>query len=202
MISPHERVACTDEMSPAAVPSRGYPDFARLLGPSAWFRLPAAIRARFPSRHRIGHAVEYAGAMRVRASRFGRLLACLARVFDTPVAPFVGENVDTVVKVYPRPEVEGVVWERTYRFPRRGPAIVRSTKCLGPDGRLIEALGRGLRMQLEVFEDRGALRFVSTGYWIELFGLVVRLPSWLPPRRHARYPHRRRRRMVHVHDVH
>lgn len=164
------------------LPPPGYPDFERLLGPDAWERLPESVRARFPCHHRAADVVHYSGAMRrVDASRFGRLFAKLARLVGTPVAPGVGRDVGVTVKVYRRSAVNGVTWERTYDFPGRAPVVVRSTKRLDEDGSLIEALGAGLRMQLEVFEDYGALHFVSTGYRIEVLGTVIRLPAWFPP---------------------
>lgn len=162
--------------------SGGYPNFAALLGPQAWSRLPAAVRARFGAVHRSDEAVQYEGSMqRVEANLFGRVLAQLARVFETPVAPWTGSNVDVCVRVYPRPAVNGVVWERIYRFAGRAPVTVRSTKCLNASGRLNELLGHGLSMELAVTEEDGALKFTSTGYCFDLFGFSVRLPAWMPP---------------------
>ena len=175
-----------DDPGPAAAAPAGrprrYPDFARLLGPAAWSRLPAAVRARFPSVHGGNTTVCYTGTMRcVRASLAGRLLAVIAKVFDTPVATRTGDNVLTVVRVYPAPAVKGIVWERIYHFAGHAPVTVRSTKCLDGAGRLIESLGFGLRMKLELTERNGTLRFTSTGYYIELPWGELPLPCWLPP---------------------
>ena len=159
-----------------------YPDFARMLGDAAWRRLPASVRARFPSDHSDDEVIHYFGRMkRVEASKLGRLFAYALRIFDTPVAPFVGNGIDTVVKVYPDTETGGVVWERIYDFPGRPPVVIKSTKRLDVDGGLIESLSRGLRMRLKVFEQDGTLRFSSTGYYIELFGIRFSLPQWFPP---------------------
>lgn len=159
-----------------------YPNFARLLGAAAWGRLPAAVRARFPSVHRKDAEARYVGTMqRVEASAFGYLLAQISRIFDTPVAPYTGNEIETVVRVYPCSNANGVVWERIYYFGGRAPVTVRSTKCLDGDGRLIESLGRGLRMRLCVSEEDGSLRFTSTGYHWEFLGVSVPLPRWFPP---------------------
>ena len=49
------------------------------------------------------------------------------------------------------------------------------------DGTLVEALGAGLRMRLEVFERDHALHFLSTGYFFQIGRLRIVLPNWLPP---------------------
>lgn len=159
-----------------------YPDFAKLLGTAAWNRLPAAVRARFSSIHGSDEMVRYTGTMqRVKASLMGCVLAQLARVFDTPVALWTGNQIPTEVRVYPQPTSHGMVWERIYRFRGHAPVTVKSTKCLDRDGQLMEALGGGLRMKLAVREEDGALTFTSTGYYVECLGLKVRLPNWMPP---------------------
>ena len=159
-----------------------YPSFERLLGPSAWARVPAAVRARFSGVHAQGSVTRYVGTMRrVEASAFGYLFAQISRLFDTPVAPHTGNEIEAVVNVYPSPDARGVVWERIYHFRGRAPVTVRSTKCLDRDGRLIESLGRGLRMRLSISEEAGVLKFTSTGYYLELFGMSVSLPRWFPP---------------------
>jgi len=171
-----------ETVAAAFVGSVEYPNFARMLGASAWARLPAAVRARFPAVHGAEERVCYRGTMQcVRASALGRVLAWIAKLFETPVAPYTGTEVPTEVMVYPKPEVNGVVWERVYHFPGRAPVTVRSTKCLDGAGRLIESLGRGLRMKLTLGEENGSLRFTSTGYYLELLGVTVHLPDWFPP---------------------
>ena len=36
-------------------------------------------------------------------------------------------------------------------------------------------------MVLTLTEENGTLRFTSTGYSLEVFGISVRLPRWFPP---------------------
>jgi hypothetical protein len=62
---------------------------------------------------------------------------------------------------------------------------------VGADGTLIEELPAGLRMPLNVYQRRGVLHFVSTGYYFEFWlGLTaaggtlpikIPLPSFLSP---------------------
>ncbi len=154
-----------------------------VLGENAWRRLPHAVRARFGAQHA---TVDYVGSFEiVRASILGRLLASLCRLIGTPVVPRTGRDVPAIVHVGPRPD--GVAWDREYRWPRCAPCLVRSTKVIDDDGRLIERLPAGLNMPLDVYERGGVLHFVSRGYYFESvlpFGIGrVRcpLPRWLSP---------------------
>jgi hypothetical protein len=155
------------------------PDFHRLLGDAAWRRLPEAVKARFCA-HPHMSATTYRGRMKVRATRLGRFLACACQLIGTPVAPFEGNDVPVEVHVY---DVAGggTVWERRYAFAGRPETVVRSMKKLDDDGSLVEALNAGLHMRLRVFEDQGALHFLSTGYFFRIGPLRVPLPDWFPP---------------------
>jgi hypothetical protein len=168
------------ERSTTSSAAQRKPNFRRLLGESAWQRLPAAVQARFES---IDHATPtvYRGVMRVEASRAGRLLAQLCRLIGTPVAPFTGDAVKVQVEVFDDVRHGGVVWQRRYEFPGRAPTIVRSTKRLDDDGGLVEVLNAGLHMRLRVFEKDGALHFLSTGYFFRIGWLRIALPDWFLP---------------------
>lgn len=152
-----------------------------ILGEPAWHRLPGAVRMRFGEPPR---RVDYIGEFEVvRASRLGRVLACLCRLIGTPVVPRTGAHVPAVVHV--GPTGNGVAWNREYRWPGARHCLVRSTKVIGADGRLVERLPARLCMPLDVYERAGTLHFVSRGYYFELGGrrraLKVPLPAWLSP---------------------
>lgn len=173
---------------PAATVARGgtaHHGLRGVLGDSAWRRLPPAVRARF------GEpvvAVDYVGEFEiVRASGLGLAFATFCRLIGTPVVPRTGRNVPAVVHV--GPTTEGVAWNREYRWPGSAPCLVRSTKVIEPGGYLIERLPARLCMPLRVYEQGGALHFVSCGYFFD-FGtlksgrrLRIRLPEWLSPGR-------------------
>lgn len=154
-----------------------HPDFRRLLGEAAWFRLPAAVRERFGDHART--QVVYRGVAHVAASLAGRWFAQACRLIGTPVAPFIGDDVPMTVRVYAADK--GIVWERHYEFPGRAPVIVRSTKQLDESGGLVEALNAGLCMTLRVFEENGELHFLSTGYFFRAGQWRIRLPDWFLP---------------------
>jgi hypothetical protein len=149
-----------------------------VLGDSAWLRLPPAVRERFCEP---AVAVDYVGAFEiVRASRLGRVIATFCRLIGTPVVPHTGLDVFAIVHV--GPTADGVAWHREYRWPNVDPCLVRSTKVIDAHGALVERLPAGLCMPLRVYEQKGALHFVSHGYYFD-WGLHLRvwLPKWLSP---------------------
>jgi hypothetical protein len=160
------------------VAARNVPGVRHVLGAREWQRLPEAIRARFDE-----HAgpVDYAGSYEiVRASRLGRLFAWLGRLIGTPVAPRTGENVGARVRV--RPIARGMHWLREYLWEDGSGNVVRSTKIVTADGRLIERLPARLHMPLKVYVEGNALHFVSEGYYFDLgFGTRLWLPAFLSP---------------------
>jgi hypothetical protein len=148
------------------------------LGPQAWGRLPAPVRARFAD---AAGTAEYRGTFQtVRASRAGRLLGQLCRLLGSPVAPYTGREVPATVRVYDDGR-GGRVWERIYHFPGRPPCRVVSTKRAGARGELIEALPCRLRMALRVMESGGGLHFISCGYYFSLGPVRLPVPRLLPP---------------------
>ncbi len=154
-------------------------DFRAMLGAAGWARLHPAVRDRFAAK---AAAVTYRGVMRqVDCSAAGYLLAQLCRLFGTPLAPFRGAGVPMTADVRLAPDGAGIVWRRVYRFPGRAPVTVRSTKLFGHDGGLSECVGGGFGMDLAVFEQGGAMHFLSTRYFWRLGPIRLPLPALLTP---------------------
>jgi Domain of unknown function (DUF4166) len=154
-----------------------------LLGDSAWMRLPPAVRARFAE---TADAVDYGGEFEIiRASLIGRMIAWACQLIGTPVVPRTGNDVPAIVHV--EASERGVEWRREYRWPGLAPIIVRSTKVVSTDGTLVEELPARLCMTLCVYEEAGALHFVSRGYYFDVAlpgarrHVRLMLPSWLTP---------------------
>ncbi|HEY3951708.1 DUF4166 domain-containing protein [Phenylobacterium sp.] len=154
-------------------------DFHRLLGGPAWRSLPFAVQRRFgPAAHLA--PVRYAGAMQVRASRLGWLIAQACRLLGTPLAPWTGEDVPVAVDVH-TDRKGALVWDRTYAFERHGLVKVTSRKVLGRKGELMEVIHGGLGMTLALTVEDGALHFRSTGYFLNLLGLRLPIPWPVTP---------------------
>jgi Domain of unknown function (DUF4166) len=149
-----------------------------VLGPAAWSRLPEAVRERFAD---CAGAATYAGSLEVvRASWLGLAFALVGRVFGTPVTPRSGANVASRVLVRPGPG--GVTWDREYHWADGSTHLVRSTKAVNADHRLIERLPARMCMPLDTYVEGASLHFVSQGYYFDLgFGLKLWLPRLLSP---------------------
>lgn len=152
-----------------------------VLGEPAWRRLPGAVRQRFAEP---AAAVDYVGTFEeVRASVWGQVVSHLCRLLGTPVVPCTGRDIQAVVHVGPRGA--GVDWNREYRWPDGKGWLVRSTKVIDANGRLVERLPARLCMPLDVYERDAVLHFVSRGYYFDLGGDLGRwrlpLPKWLSP---------------------
>jgi len=157
-------------------------DFKRLVGDEGWNRLVPAIHERFSKSYGKTEAVNYKGAMLIVRSNFtGWCLAQICRLVGTPLTPYSGKDVATIVRVYENEDNTGTVWEREYQFPNRKPLIIRSTKMLDIDETLLESVDGGIRMRLKVFEEDGRLIFLSTSYFIKILNIRIRIPSLLTP---------------------
>ena len=153
-------------------------DLRALLGDTAWFRLPAAVRRRFG----VAHAeTVYAGRMAtLECSWVGLCFAALSRLVGAPLTTLRAHNVPAVVRVRDNGH-GGVIWERQFLAAGRDTAFVRSTKALGPDGLLFERTDGGLGMALAVFEQDGSLVFESRRYELVLGRRHVLVPALLTP---------------------
>lgn len=154
-------------------------DFRALVGEAGWLRLPPAVRQRF-SAH--AAAATYAGVMhRVDCSGAGLVLAQLCRLIGSPFATWRGRDVP--VDILLRPVPGGMMWERRYHYPARAPVAVRSIKQAAPGrtGQIIERVGFGFGMRLDVFERDGALHFLSRRYLWRVGPADLPLPHLLSP---------------------
>ena len=163
-----------------AAKQRGY-DLSAYVGPGGWRRLPLAIRRRFGA-HTKALQTEYYGNMEiVRRSWLGYFLAQLSRPFGAPVPPFAGTNIPTIVRLYEAPTKDGIVWERRYTFPNNRAMTIKSTKLFTETDGLLECVGGGLGMYLDVFEQDQKLHFVSRAYFWRRGRVTIPLPPWLTP---------------------
>lgn len=157
-------------------------DFARLVGPEGWARLPSAVRRRFAHAPTTAAVSRYVGVMeKVECSWAGFLLAQICRLIGTPFAPFPGNDVPVSITLSAPRQGRGVVWDREYDYPDHRRFLVRSTKRMTDDGRLLECVGGGFGMRLEVFERDHALHFRSLRYFWRCGPIDLPLPRLVSP---------------------
>lgn len=151
-------------------------DIAARLPAGDWLALPPAVRRRFARAH---HDTAYEGALDLHCSAVGRCFALLSRVVGGPLPGCRRDAVPARVRVYDDGQ-GGIVWERHLAMPG-GVRVVRSTKEPGPGDTLVERTDGGLAMELDVFEDAGALVFRSRRYFLALGRWRLPVPALLTP---------------------
>lgn len=156
--------------------------FSALVGPTAWARLPAAVRARFGKHLGPGRSVTYAGIIiESRRNLAGHILAQACRLIGAPLPLTDDLGVPAVVSVTEDGMSGGQFWSRQYGRHRGFPQVIHSSKRFaGPTG-LEEYLGLGFGIALKAVADEAALRFLSDHYFLKLGRLRLRLPRWLSP---------------------
>lgn len=156
--------------------------FRALLTAADWGKLPAAIQRRFTKRLAHGETVLYRGAVaRTKLTSAGWLIAQICRLIGGPLPHRRNATGPAVVAVTEDPSVDGQIWTRLYARDGTFPQVVHSAKRFaGPTG-LEEYVGHGIGMALTIHVVRNALVFRSTHYFVELFGLRLRLPRIVSP---------------------
>ena len=158
------------------------PVYRDALGDLAWARLKPEIRQRFSVRPTAEQCVRYAGVMeRVELSFMGWLFAQVCRLIGTPLAPFRGRNVRMRIELVRDKKLNGVAWHRIYYFGPDRIFTVRSTKSKGKSAELIEHIGCGFSMRLNLSERGGNLVFTSTAYQFSAVGRTFQIPALLTP---------------------
>lgn len=153
----------------------------RQLG-AEWFLLHPNIQERFRRDPKPGAPVVYEGTMQeIRCSKMGALFAFLTTVIGNPLTRHEGKNVPMRVELLKVVGMPGVFWQRTYFFPNRKPTVILSTKRENEKGEMMECVGGGFGMLLDVFARDQMLHFESTRYFWEVFGRRLPFPHWLAP---------------------
>ncbi|MDX2158623.1 MAG: DUF4166 domain-containing protein [Hyphomicrobiaceae bacterium] len=178
-----DRRSCAAAVGGLAVASHARPEtrFRDLLGPEAWYRLPAVIRERFSRNLAPGESRLFHGeVVETSVTTTGRLLARLAAIFGSALPDEHGATGPATVMVTERPDLGGQLYARLYTRSGLPQTICSVKRFAGPTG-LEEAIGAGLLMRLTVHVEPAALVFRSAGYAVEIGGLCVSLPRWLEP---------------------
>lgn len=146
-----------------------------------WHQLHPAVQRRFNRLPTADKPIVYKGNMEVVAcSKAGWLFAFLTKIIGNPLSPHQGKNIPMDVVLTTRPDRPGVYWRRTYYFPNKKPFSVTSVKK-DDQGQMMEMVGGGFGMFLDVSAENGELHFKSSRYVWKLLRWYVPLPHWLSP---------------------
>ncbi len=164
--------------APAARARRPLPTYRSLLGEAGWRLLDPAIRGRFDGRH--VHRAFYGLMGTVRLSMAGRALALLTRLFGRALCTSAGRDMVTMIDVGGSGDEAGV-WQRRYLMPGGRAFTVKSVKRFDAERGLLECLGHGIVMELDLTAEPDVLHFTSRAYAFHGGGLHIRLPRALWP---------------------
>lgn len=154
--------------------------YPSLLGKQNWSRLHPDIQKRFGEE--VHQPVTYQGMMsEIYASSFGKLLAQLCRLIGTPLATHSGIDVPTMVKVYPNSKLKGMTWDRFYAFENKPVTRVKSAKCIQEKVGLVEMVGFGFGMELDVSVKGGGIYFESQRFFWQKGKVKFIIPKLLTP---------------------
>lgn len=148
-----------------------------------WHQLHPNVQRRFnrlPTEHK---PIIYKGVMKqVQRSKAGWLFAFLTRIIGNPLTPYQAQNVPMTVELSTKPGKKGVYWKRTYLFDNRKAYTVTSVKK-DEDGRMMECVGGGFGMFLDIYAHEGALHFKSTRFFWKFLKFYIPLPHLITPGR-------------------
>ncbi|TDR23867.1 DUF4166 domain-containing protein [Marinicella litoralis] len=146
-----------------------------------WHQLHPNVQRRFNRLPTEQNPIIYQGTMEtVQCSKAGWLFAFLTKIIGNPLSPHQGTDVPMEVKLTSRENQAGVYWQRTYHFLNQAPFQVTSVKK-DDHGRMMEMVGGGFGMFLDVLAENGELHFKSTRYFWKFIHWYVPLPHWLSP---------------------
>jgi Domain of unknown function (DUF4166) len=159
-----------------------------LLSAAAWAQLPLVVQARFMRHLAANESKLFTGAVvKTELSVLGRVLAFVLRPLNI-IPAHQGATGPSTVVVTEGADGASQTYTRLYGRADGAAQVITTTKCFTASG-LVEKLGYGLSMQLNISVEDRALVFRSSAYQWSAFGCTVILPRWLSPG-HARIEHR------------
>ena len=156
--------------------------FKKILG-SEWHKLHPDIRRRFDKNPVPGTPLNYHGIMsELTCSKVGRLLGHLTqRLIGGALIPFNDANFPVDIQVYSKHGCPSIFKQRIYHLHGRKPIQFTSFMQESDKGEVLEYVGMGLGMKLQIRVQDGDLYFTSDGYFWEVFGWRIPLPGILTP---------------------
>lgn len=174
----------TDSPHPSpAIIARGEGELFREVMGADWLRLHPDIRRRFEKNPAPGKPLRYRGLLSdLSASRLGRLLGYLTRpLIQGALIPHSQQDVPVDITVYGLPADPAIYKQRIYHLHGRAPVRFVSHMLEGENGQVLEFVGAGLGMTLNLFVEGQSLHFQSGHYFWQVAGRRLRLPYWLTP---------------------
>ncbi len=146
-----------------------------------WDKLHPSVQQRFSSDPAAGEIIHYKGKIDTQRSCAGWLFAHLTRIIGNPLTPYYGQQVPLDVRLFQCADGKGICWQRTYHFSGKKPYVVTSIKKTGLHGEMLECVGGGFGMVLDVYAENQQLHFRSSRYFWQCGRLRILLPHCITP---------------------
>lgn len=147
-----------------------------------WHALHPNIQKRFENEPDQDETIIYDGVMHImRRSFMGWLFATLTRIIGNPLTSYQGTSIPVTVTLFKKPNRAGVYWKRTYLIPNQKPYNVVSSKQENKEGEMLECVGGGFGMKLQVYTQNQSLHFKSYQYFWKILKFKIPFPHWLTP---------------------
>lgn len=156
--------------------------FKKILGPR-WSELHPDIQRRFAKNPVPGKPLQYRGTLsELTASRVGKVLGYLTMpMIEGALMPYDDADFPVDIQVYSKEGCASIFKQRIYRLNGRKPVQFTSFMRESAKGEVLEYVGMGLGMKLVLDIRDGNLHFESDGYFWEVFGIRIPMPSVLTP---------------------
>ncbi len=156
--------------------------FKKILGPE-WGKLHPDIQHRFNKNPEIGRPLRYTGTLsELPCSRVGRVLGYLTMpMIQGALMPYNDAHFPVDIEVYSKPGSQAIFKQRIYRLNGRKPVQFTSYMLESSRGEVLEYVGMGLGMKLVLDVRDGNLHFESDGYFLQVFGMRIRMPDIFTP---------------------
>jgi hypothetical protein len=153
--------------------------FKAYLG-NEWSKIHPNIQKRFSQDPSYNRPISYSGAMSiVYCSIFGKILAYITKRTGA-LQPYKGIDVPVDIIVSAQSGIEGVFKQRTYYFRNKKPFHFNSHMVMR-DGKLLEFVGGGFGMNIDIEVRDGDLHFFDGGYFLNVGRMRIPLPDLFSP---------------------
>ena len=156
--------------------------FRKILG-KEWQKLHLDIRTRFAKNPAPGEPLQYTGTLReLHCSRVGKFLGFMTMpMIKGALIPYCDTDFPVDIEVYSKPGNPAIFKQRIYRLNNRQPIQFTSYMRESSKGEVLEYVGMGLGMKLQLSVDGSDLHFTSDGYFWEVLGFRIPLPGVFTP---------------------
>jgi len=156
--------------------------FKKVLG-DRWFNLHPEIQTRFDKNPVVGTPLKYVGELsELTCSFMGKVMAFISKpLIKGALIPYSDFNFPVDIEVYSKQNCPYIFKQRIYKLNNRKPIMFTSYMKESSKGDVLEYVGMGFGMKLNVFDKDSNLHFESDGYFLDIGLFRIPIPGILTP---------------------